>query len=228
MLDVLVIAAHPDDAELGMGATIAKLGSEGFKVGILNLTDGEPTPCGSPSRRRVEAEKAAEILGVCFLEILEFPNRFLMDSVEVRKKVAAVIRKTAPKLVFIPYFEDAHPDHVAASQIALAARFYSKLTKTDIPGEPVEMPDFVYYFAFHLRKPHSVSFVVDVSDFFDKKLSALRAYKSQFVDNEKNRFVFELARISAEYWGTLAGVRYAEPFYSPQVPVLKDVTCLLK
>ncbi len=133
---VLAIGAHPDDVEIGMGGTIAALVAAGHRVTILDLTNGEPTPMGSPERRRAESEEAARVLGVARRITLGLPNRYLEDTVENRTAVAEVIREVRPELLFIPYWVDAHPDHVAAERLSEAARFYAKLTKTEMRGEP--------------------------------------------------------------------------------------------
>ncbi len=117
-LDILVIAPHPDDAELGMGGAILKFLSEGLKVGILDLTDGEPTPHGNPEIRAEEAAAASGVLGISWRENLGLPNRSLEPTLTARHQLAGVIRQTCPRWLFAPYWIDAHPDHVAATQLA--------------------------------------------------------------------------------------------------------------
>ena len=135
-LDYLVIAPHPDDAELGAGGAILMLKAEGARVGVLDLTDGEPTPYGSPEVRRRETEAATALLGLDWRGNLGLPNRSLTADLEARARLAGVLRRLRPRFLFAPYWEDAHPDHVAASALVDAARFWAKLTKTDLPGEP--------------------------------------------------------------------------------------------
>ena len=135
-LDILIIAPHPDDAELGMAGAILKFKEEGRKVGVLDLTSGEPTPHGTLEIRAKETAAATEILGLDWRENLGLPNRSLEPTLEARHKLAAVFRRVRPQWLFAPYWVDAHPDHVAATQLIEAARFWSKLTKSDIPGEP--------------------------------------------------------------------------------------------
>ncbi|MDR7514145.1 MAG: PIG-L family deacetylase, partial [Armatimonadota bacterium] len=175
MKTVLVLAPHPDDAEIAMGGTMAALVAQGWRVVVCDLTDGEPTPVGTPERRRREAERAARILGV-ERQILDLPNRFLLDGVEARKKVAAVIRAVRPEWLFVPYWEDAHPDHVQAATLCEAARFYAKLTHTDIPGEPHYPRRVVHFFSTHYRMVRRPSFVFDVSETLERKMESLRAY----------------------------------------------------
>src|SRR2546421_9760104 len=135
-LDYLVIAPHPDDAELGVGGTILLLKSQGARVGVLDLTDGEPTPHGSPEIRRRETDAATAILGLDWRGNLGLPNRSLAADLDARRKVAVALRELRPRTVFAPFWEDAHPDHVAASQLIDAARLWAKLTNPHMPGAP--------------------------------------------------------------------------------------------
>ena len=128
MADVICFGAHPDDVEIGMGATAAAMARAGLDVLLVDLTDGEPTPRGTHETRMVEAAASAGALGVRRLT-LDMPNRELFDTVEARKRVAEVMRAEKPSLVFAPYPIDAHPDHIAASAIVEAARFYSKFAQ---------------------------------------------------------------------------------------------------
>src|ERR1700731_1487442 len=136
MLDYLVIAPHPDDAELAVGGTILLLQAQGARVGILDLTDGEPTPHGSPEIRRRETEAATAVLGLAWRGNLGLTNRRLEADLQSRACLAGVLRQLRPRVLFAPYWEDNHPDHVAACALVEAARFWSKLTRTDLPGEP--------------------------------------------------------------------------------------------
>jgi len=212
-LDALCIGAHPDDVEIGMGATVAKMVRQGARVAIVDLTDGEPTPHGSTTIRAAESAAAARILGVG-RRTLSGRNRYLLDSIEARTELAEVIRELRPRVLFIPYADDAHPDHIAASSIALAARFYSKFTKTEMGGAPV-FPERVYrYMAVHQRIVAEPSFIVDVSDDLDTKLAAIAAYESQFSANPANTTVIELMRQTALMWGGLGRVGAGEPFFA--------------
>ncbi len=135
-LDFLVVAPHPDDAELGMAGTILKMLGQGMKVGILDLTSGEPTPHGSEELRREETAAANRILNVTWRGNAGLPNRRLEATLENRAIIAGFIRQLKPRWLFAPYWEDAHPDHSAATQLVEAARFWAKLSKTDLPGTP--------------------------------------------------------------------------------------------
>ncbi|MCE7873449.1 bacillithiol biosynthesis deacetylase BshB1 [bacterium CPR1] len=214
MLDLLAVGAHPDDVEIGMGGSLATLVARGQQVGILDLTDGEPTPTGSPEARLEESRQAAAVLGVSWRETLELPNRYLQDSIENRKRIAAVLRRVRPRLVAVPYWIDAHPDHVAACQLMEAAAFYTKLTKSDIPGEPAPIPRMVHYFCNHYRLHPHPSFVLDISGQLEAKLQAVRVYRSQFNEERRNLGIFERVAAHARYWGGLIGAEAGEVFFS--------------
>jgi N-acetylglucosamine malate deacetylase 1 len=216
MLDILAIAPHPDDVELGMGGTILKFKAEGFKVGVLDLTNGEPTPFGSPEVRARETAAATRILQLDWRENLDLPNRSLEATISARAKLAGVIRQTRPRRLFAPYWIDGHPDHIAATQLIEAARFWSKLTKTDLPGEPHYPDRIYYYYCMHLRVVPQPAFVIDISDYWEQKRAAIECYQSQFVEGrsqEPPTFIDRL-RDQAAAWGWAVGTRYGEPFAS--------------
>ena len=209
---VLVVGPHPDDQELGMGGTIARLVEQGHDLLLLDMTNGEPTPCGDPETRAKEAQRAAEILGVrryC----LGLPNRFVEYSITARHAVAGVIREHRPEVLFLPYFEDAHPDHVATTRIVEDARFDAKLTKIDLPGEPCYPKRLIYYFCTHLKIVPQPSFIFDTSGAHDRKREAILAYESQFVTREQNRRIIDWIDASSVFFGSRIGAETAEPFY---------------
>lgn len=217
--DVMCVGAHPDDVEIGMGATVAGLARRGRRVVLVDLTNGEPTPFGSPEVRARESAVAAELLGV-ERRTLGQPNRFLFDNAESRLELAEVIREFRPKTLFIPYPKDAHPDHVAASEIAIAARFYAKLTKTELRHEPFYPARVYHYMAVHARIVAEPAFIVDVSADHATKLRALRSYRSQFVDNPLNAEVIDTVAQWGSMWGSMGRVEYGEPFYAHEPVVL--------
>lgn len=214
MLDVLVIAPHPDDAEIGMGGTILKLQQEGQSVGILDLTTGEPTPFGDEATRRRETAAASAVLGITWRENLGLPNRSLEPTLEARGRLANVIRRTRPRWLFAPYWTDAHPDHVAATRLIEDARFWAKLTKSPLEGQPHHPQRIFHYFSIHLRLAIQPDFVVDISREFAGKLESLRCYHSQFVQGREHETPPLLSRAvtHAEYWGHAIGVTHGEPF----------------
>ncbi|HEX9531479.1 MAG TPA: bacillithiol biosynthesis deacetylase BshB1 [bacterium] len=210
-MKILAIGPHPDDVEIGMGGTILALRAQGHEVTMCDLTNGEPTPVGTPERRAREAAEAARLLGVSRIP-LEMPNRYLTDTVENRMQVAGVIRQVRPEILFVPYWVDAHPDHVAAAALCEAARFYGKLTKTALPGEPYMPPRIVHYFTTHYRLHPDLAFVFDISDYVDRKMNAIRAYASQFGPERRNERFFEDMRVWNRYFGDLIGRESGEPF----------------
>ena len=209
MLDALVVAPHPDDAELGMGGAIVRMMAQGWKVGILDLTSGEPTPLGSVPVRLAETAAANAAMGSPWRENLSLPNRSLEPTLENRRALAAVFRRVQPRLIFAPFWEDSHPDHTAASKLVEDARFWSKLSKSDIPGEPFHPARILYYFSVHLKIVERPSFVLDVSDQADAKLAAMRCFRTQLPDSLLES-VFDRMR----FWGHTIGVRHGEPFAS--------------
>ena len=226
MTNILVVGPHPDDQELGMGGTIARLADEGHDVLLLDMTNGEPTPHGSPEIRAKEAVAAAATLGVKRIG-LDLPNRALTHTVDARHKVAAVIRQHQATIVFAPYFHDAHPDHVATMRIVEDARFDAKLTKTAIPGNPIYPKWFFYYYCTHLRLVADPNFLIDISGYEDRKRQAIMAYESQFVVPQKNRQVVQWIDAANVYFGSRIGVSAAEPFFTKEPIGLTDLKSLV-
>ena len=211
MASILVIGPHPDDQELGMGGTVLKLASQGHKVHLVDMTNGEPTPHGSPEVRARESAAAAEKLGVG-RTLLGLTNRQVQHSIEARHRLAAVIRKHHADWLFAPYPIDAHPDHVATTRIVEDARFDAKLTKTDIPGEPYYPKRVIYYFCTHLRMNFPATFCLDISDVIDRKIEAVKCYQSQFAGASGH--VPEMVATISAYFGSRIGTRHAEPFFT--------------
>jgi bacillithiol biosynthesis deacetylase BshB1 len=222
MLDALVIAPHPDDAELGLGGTIATLLARGWKVGILDLTSGEPTPLGSVEARKIETAGANAAIGNPWRHNLGLPNRSLEPTLTHRRALAEVFRKVRPRLLFAPFYEDAHPDHTAATKLVEDARFWSKLSKSDIAGEPFHPARVLYYFSVHLRIVERPSFVIDISDQAVAKRAALDCYRTQLKPAQIDA-VFDRTR----FWGQTVGVRHAEPIASREPIGLANLDGLL-
>ena len=224
-LDFLVIAPHPDDAELGMGGTIIKMVAAGMQVGILDLTSGEPTPHGSEEIRERETNAATKILGVAWRGNAGLPNRSVEATLDARAIVAGYIRLLRPRWLFAPYWEDAHPDHVAATQLVEAARFWAKLSKTDMPGTPHHPERIYYYYCIHLRLAITPSFIIDISEQWDGKFESIVAYESQFIagrDTVRPTFI-DRFRDDAAYWGRLINRRYGEPFATREPLALESL-----
>lgn len=226
MTDVLAIGAHPDDVELGMGGTIRKMVKQGYSVGVVDLTDGEPTPDGSPEIRAKESEKAREVLGFDFRITLDMKNRYLFDSVENRKKVANIIREYKPKMLFTHFWDDYHPDHIQTSQIVQAARFYGKFTKTDMVGEPHTVEKLYFFGPIHLLSNLRPSFIVPLEDDeMQSKIKALRCYRSQF--GREGEAFYDRIRQYMVCYGLLIKKSYGEPFISKEeigIENLGDIT----
>ena len=215
-LDVLVVAPHPDDAELGLAGTILQLKEEGRSVGVLDLTSGEPTPFGSPEVRAAETLAATKVLGLDWRGNLGLPNRRLEATLEARHLLAGVFRQLTPRLLFCPYWVDAHPDHLAAVELVEAARFWSKLTKSDLPGDPHHPSRVLHYFCVHLRLVEKPAVVVDISRHWAKKRAAIECFHSQFILGRPTDVPSIVDRLQdqAAYWGWSIGTRYGEPLYS--------------
>jgi len=217
MLDVLVIAPHPDDAELGMGGTIALMLRRGLRVGVLDLTDGEPTPRGDRETRARETAEATAALGIPWRENLGLPNRRLRSTLAARAALAGVIRRTRPRWLFSPHWVDAHPDHVAATRLVDAARFWAKLVKCDLPGEPCH-PERVYHYAcVHLRVAVRPAFIVDITETWESKRRSLACYASQFppprpAGSSDAPTTLERVEAAANWWGAMIGVARGEAF----------------
>lgn len=228
-LDVLVVAPHPDDAEIGTGGMLLSSQRAGLKVGVVELTNGEPTPHGSPEIRARETAASTAILKLDYRENLGLPNRSLEASLEARRALAEVFRLTRPKVIFAPYWEDVHPDHVSASQLVDAARFWSKLSKTDMAGAPYWPPRMLYFWSIHLRIHPKPAFVLDISDVIEDKMNSIKAYESQMVTGRPTTFptVLDDIRDRARYWGWTIGKAYGEPFGSREDIGLSSITSLV-
>jgi N-acetylglucosamine malate deacetylase 1 len=215
MLSILVIGPHPDDQELGMGGTIVRLVEQGHRVHLVDMTNGEPTPLGSPEIRARESAAAAKILGVERTQ-LGLVNRQVVHDIPSRHKLAAVIRVHRPNVLFLPYPLDAHPDHMAVTRIGEDARFDAKLTKSDIPGEPWHPKRIIYYFCTHLRMNFPATFCMEITtQQLEKKMMAVRAYESQFIQNKSP--VIDLVRQLNGYFGTCISTQWAEPFFTHEM-----------
>ena len=222
-LDVIAVGAHPDDVEIACGGTLARLVRQGYRVGIVDLTDGEPTPLTTgPEQRLAEAQKAAAALGVEVRVTLDLPNRKLFDTFEARVKLAIEFRKYRPQLVLSLGEKTplASPDHWQAMQITDAAVFYSRLTKWD--GEFAGLPphtihaQLYYTLVFHSTQTMTGSgeIIVDISDTLAAKLAAVRCYASQFPPEKQD--ICQRIETMAQRLGPTAGYAAGELFVSPR------------
>lgn len=215
-LDVLAVATHPDDAEISVGGTLISCQRQNLRVGVLDLTSGEPTPHGSLEIRAQETAAASCELNLDWRHNLGLPNRSLEHTLDARHALASIFRLTRPRLILAPYWEDSHPDHVAASSLVDAARFWSKLSRSDMPGTPFLPPRILYYFSIHLRIHPQPAFVFDISEAIEPKMRSIRCYESQFLTGRADEFPTPLddIRDRARYWGWSIGATYGEPFAS--------------
>jgi bacillithiol biosynthesis deacetylase BshB1 len=227
---VLIFSPHPDDVELAMGGTVIRMIEEGWQVIIADVTDGEPTPKGSPEIRAAEREKATQALGVTERVCLGLPNRYVTNNIENRKVLAEAVRRFKPRWLFTTYRPDAHPDHIQVGRLTDEARFTAKLTKTDMKYEPHYAEKIIYYYATHLHVHPQPSFVVDVSNQWEQKIEAVKAYKSQFWDNQpdtKQGWIVEHLSCYCGYFGNRIGVKYGEPFFCHELVGLNSLKSLL-
>ena len=178
MKTALIVAPHPDDAELAMAGAIAKMITASWCVVVIDLTDGEPTPFGSKQIRAKETKQASDILGIKKRICLDMPNRNLELTVQNRRKLAEVIRLHKPGILFAPAMPDWHPDHKAALELTEAARFEAKYHKTSLAGEPHWTPKLWLYYSPHRQDFARPSVIMDISDVWKKNLPPLRHIKA--------------------------------------------------
>lgn len=226
-MNIMIIAAHPDDEVFSIGGTIAMHTMMGDQVYIVNLTNGEPTPYGTVETRLKEAAKADRILQIQKRIIMDLPNRYLADTIENREKVAAHIREYKPDVLLVQYHVDQHPDHISASALGTAARFYAKLTKSNIPGEPHYPKKILYYYTSHFRLDKSPTFILPVSkEAFHMKMKAGKAYQSQ-LKNQKKIALADRLEWTGRYYGSLINSEYGEPFYTPEALGIENLHNIL-
>lgn len=216
MVDILCVGAHPDDVEMSMGGSILLFKSLGYQVGVLDLTNGEPTPFGTIETRMAERDKASKLLSLDARITLDLPNRVVTNTIESRQKVAEVYRELKPSMLFIHYPDDTHPDHVAGSRISEDARFHAKLTKTEMKGDPHFSAHLFYHAANHKRLIMKPSFILDISPFFEKKLEVCRCYPSQFHTDERKTYMENILKGSGMMYGNVIRTKYGEPFFSSE------------
>lgn len=216
MARVMIIAPHPDDAELAMGGTIVKMVESGWDVIVVDLTDGEPTPLGSKKQRAMEAKEASCILGIIKRKCLKMPNRYLQATLENRKRLAEIIRLNHPDLIFGPVLPDNHPDHVEAAKLVEGARFEAKFHKTEMKGTPHWTSRQYGYYSTHRLYHLRPSFIVNITEQWDSKIKAIRAYKSQIKGSLSANSVslLEMIEVTCRYFGHCIGTKYGEPFFS--------------
>jgi len=235
-LDLLAIAAHPDDVELTCGGTLLKAAQAGYSTGILDLTRGEMGTRGDVETRRREAAAAARILRVRHRESLGLPDARLAVDEKSKLAVARAIRKLRPHCVILPYWQARHPDHYTASKIGYEGCFMAGLKRLALEGEPFRPFKILYTTAYAHVRP---TFVVDITKQFAGRAKAIASYGSQFRPKgadrpgaKKSKVYIPLDRLSdhmellARYYGEMIGVRYGEPFLVKELMQVDDVVKL--
>ena len=232
-LDLLAMAAHPDDVELTCGGTLIKMARRGYAVGIMDLTAGEMGTRGSIEIRRKEAAAAARLLGVKHRENLGLPDAHLEMRMEYKLAIAGRIRALRPHTVILPYWEGRHPDHYNAARLGYEGCFLAGLKRLDLQGEAYR-PFKILYSTTYDRSVRP-SFVVDISREFARRSRAILAYRSQFqpVGRERKSKVYlpldrlvQEVHLVARFYGDMVGVEYAEPFLAKEVMQIEDVVQL--
>jgi bacillithiol biosynthesis deacetylase BshB1 len=230
-VDVLSIAAHPDDIELTCAGTMIKMVDQGYSVGILDLTQGEMGTRGTPEIRAQEADAARQAIGARFRQSLDFGDSRLTASIENRYALAERIRAARPRTVILPYWEGRHPDHYTAATLGYEACYAAGLKQLPIGGEPHRPKKILYASMYWEVRP---SFLVDVTAQWERKLAAINCFASQFAGDLRD--ITELYpawgklldRIATQckYFGHLMGVPYAEPFVVKEPMAVDDIVNL--
>ncbi len=230
MLDLLAIAAHPDDVEQTCGGTLLRMAEAGYRTGIVDLTAGDMGTRGSPEIRVSESADAAKILKVSHRENLRFPDARLENSMAGRMTLAQRIRELRPRTVILPFWEGRHPDHYRTAELGYEACFLAGLRKIDQYTEPHRPYKIVYSSLYANVTP---SFVVDVTQYFERRMESLLAYRSQYGDVTDGASLFpdeneirERLSATARFYGNLIGVKYGEPFVVKETMRVDDVVTL--
>jgi bacillithiol biosynthesis deacetylase BshB1 len=230
MLDLLAIAAHPDDVEQTCGGAMLRMAEAGYRTGIIDLTAGDMGTRGSPEIRVAESEAAARVLRVSHRENLHFPDARLENSLAGRMTLAQRIRELRPRTVILPYWEGRHPDHYRASELGYEACFLAGLKKLDQYTEPHRPFKIVYASIYANVTP---SFVVDITAQFDRRMESLLTYRSQYGPVEEGVTLFpdeneirDRLAAMARFYGNLIGVKYGEPFAVKETMRIDDIVSI--
>jgi len=229
-LDILAIAAHPDDVEQTCGGTLIRMAEMGYRTGVLDLTAGDMGSRGTPEIRLKESNTARCKMQLAWRGNMRLPDARLENTVSVRMSLSAEIRNLRPRVVILPYWEARHPDHYRASEIGFEACFLAGLKKLDEETAP-HRPSKILYSSLYANV--TPSFVVDISAHFERRMSALFAYQSQYGESPEAAELFpqqkeihdRLAAI-ARFYGNLIGVQYGEPFVIKEAMRVDDITAM--
>lgn len=226
----MFIGAHPDDIELNCGGTVLKLVESGKNVGIIDLTEGELSTRGNRRSRVLETSAASKLLGISFRENLKIRDGSIEINKINREKIIRVLRKYKPEIVFAPYPNDRHPDHIYAGNLIRESVFYSGLMKIRTGNLKAFKPGKLYFYRSAIDIP--VSFIFDISSVFKKKLEVLKCYRTQFYDSESNEpetfisssFFRNEIEARARHYGFKIGAEFGEPYYSYDAIRINDKT----
>jgi N-acetylglucosamine malate deacetylase 1 len=231
-LDLLAIAAHPDDVELTCGGTLLKMAKRGYKTGILDLTAGEMGTRGTPATRAREAVKAAKLLRVSWRDTLGVPDSDVQPSRQHKLRLASVIRQLRPRTVILPYWQARHPDHYHASTLGYEGCFLAGLKALPLAGEPHRPFKIIYSTSYAEVRP---TFVVDITAEYEQRRKAILAFASQFrpaKGQPKSKVFLAIDRLEEEmnqlarHYGQMIGVKYGEPFLTKELMQVDDVVAL--
>lgn len=227
-LDLLAIAAHPDDVEQTCGGTLIRMAETGYRTGVLDLTAGDMGTRGTPEERIAESKAAGERMLLSFRDNMRFPDARLENNISARMSLAVRIRELRPRVVILPYWEARHPDHYRAGELGYEACFLAGLKKLDEYSEP-HRPHKVIYSSIYANV--TPSFVVDISDQLETRMAALLTYRSQYGAVTDDLFpreqeIRERLGAIARFYGSLIGVRYGEPFVARETMRVDDVVSM--
>ncbi len=229
-LDVLAIAAHPDDVEQTCGGTLIRMAELGYRNGVLDLTAGDMGSRGTPALRIKESETAAQHLLLAWRQNLRWPDARLENTISARMTLSGVIRRIRPRVVILPYWSGRHPDHYRTCEIGYEACFLAGLSRLE-EDTPPHRPSKILYSSLYANT--TPSFVVDISRQFERRMAALLSYTSQYGDAETASDLFpahsevedRLAAI-ARFYGNLIGVKYGEPFVVKESIQVDDIVSM--
>ena len=229
-LDVLALAAHPDDVEQTCGGTLLKMAEMGYRTGVLDLTAGDMGTRGTPELRIEESKRAADHLLLSWRQNLRLPDARLENNISVRMTLAGVIRRVRPRVVILPYWTGRHPDHYRASEMGYEACFLSGLKKLE-EDTPPHRPAKILYSSLYANV--TPSFVVDITRQFERRMMSLFSYASQYGDSEAASDLFpshaeveERLSAVARFYGNLIGVKYGEPFVVKEAIQIDDIVSM--
>lgn len=231
-IDLLAIAAHRDDVELTCGGTLLRARDQSYTTGILDLTQGETGTRGSAELRAQEAANAARVLGVSERRNAQLPDAHLANNDETRRIVVEHIRHFAPRVVILPFAVGRHPDHRIASELGRDACFLAGLTRYDAGGAP-HRPHKILYALAYREDPVQPTFVVDITDQFERKMEAIRCYASQF-DGARaageifptGQDLYSLVETQSRHYGSLIRRGFGEPYFTAETMLVSDVVAL--